>query len=260
MHTVGPKRVQMSEKDGCRTELRPRVGPSLNRNGANLAGGASPFAGKGKGKGVELGKPQQLGNHEPTSGFDVNLGKSTSGRLSKGRLSAITSADPCLLHPTRSTCTQVLNAFSPTRPVRPLSNRPPILFHSRPTPLSHLSFPPRCPRPPVLDADHVSLPTLRTQTARAASLRPRQRTTTPTIPISCKLPDRPCSARYSSCSYTRPTSSRHLAGRARLTTSMGPVILPFIPQGMRIYSKMTMRTRTRVGMATAGPEGCLSGG
>ena len=141
MHTVGPKRVQMSEKDGCRTELRPRVGPSLNRNGANLAGGASPFAAKGKGKGVELGKPQQLGNHEPTSGFDVNLGKSTSGRLSKGRFSTITPADPCLLDPARPTYIQVLNAFSPTRPARPLSNRPPILFRSRPTPPSHLSSP-----------------------------------------------------------------------------------------------------------------------
>lgn len=74
IHTVGPKRVQMNEKDGSKTEFKSRIGPSLNRNGSNV-GGASPFAGKGKGKAADLGKPQQLGNGD---GVDANLGESSS--------------------------------------------------------------------------------------------------------------------------------------------------------------------------------------
>lgn len=74
--TVGPKRMQASGKDGSKTELRPRVGPSLIREASNVGEGASPFAGKGKGKGVEFGKSQQLGGKDGGSNLDTNLGKS----------------------------------------------------------------------------------------------------------------------------------------------------------------------------------------
>jgi hypothetical protein len=74
--TVGPKRMQTSGKDGSKTELRPRVGPSLIREASNVGEGASPFAGKGKGKGVELGKSQQLGGKDGGSNLVTNLGKS----------------------------------------------------------------------------------------------------------------------------------------------------------------------------------------
>lgn len=74
--TVGPKRMQNNDEDGSKTELRPRVGPSLIREASNVGEGASPFAGKGKGKGVELGKSQQLGGNEGGSNLDTNLGKS----------------------------------------------------------------------------------------------------------------------------------------------------------------------------------------
>lgn len=68
--------MQAIGKDGSRTELRPRVGPSLIREASNVGEGASPFAGKGKGKGVELGKSQQLGGKDGGSNLDTNLGKS----------------------------------------------------------------------------------------------------------------------------------------------------------------------------------------